>query len=135
MWRVCTCHYDEPQQARCEGDDRNGAMNGPDAGEVREGGLNSRTEASVCTNAGADEPADTEREMRLEKAQALLGNYGGGTFHTSRVVVLVIWDTQAENEKRVTTWGHAAGAAICGHVTDRREEANAPTTHRRSYMR
>jgi hypothetical protein len=26
-------------------------------------------EASVCTNAAADEPADTEREMRLERAQ------------------------------------------------------------------
>ena len=38
-------------------------------GEVREGGLDSRTEASVCTNAGADEPADTEREIRLERAQ------------------------------------------------------------------
>ncbi len=65
----------------------------------------------------------------------MLGNYEGGTFHTSRVVVLDIWDTQAENEKRVTTWGHDAGAAIRCHVNDRREEANAPTTHRRSYMR
>jgi hypothetical protein len=111
--------------------------------------LNLRKEASVCTNAGADKPVETEREIRLEKtqkaqkAQALHDNCGwkkraGLTFHTSRVVVLVIWDTQAENEKSVTLrMGRSRrhGRAIWCHVNYGQEEANAPTTHRRAAAR
>ena len=63
-----------------------------------------RNMAGTGTSAGGDEGAGASGRQGEQKSvsRARAHVVGGGTFHTSSVVVFTSWDTDAETEKRVT---------------------------------